>query len=735
MPEDEDRSIRGDRALLRADDDRLGFRAIAGRIANSLVDHASDDGLVVGIEGSWGAGKSSLLFLIADEMDRLPEDRRPTRITFRPWLIGDRDALIRSLFGEFSRELDAIALRGGNAARTSVSKAREARDALRGFMNGLGKVGSALEFVGKASGVGLIEMAGQGVKAAGEATAGEPVEPQLAELKDRLIEALRELGHRFIVTIDDVDRLEPAEALEVLRLVRSVVDLPNVIYLLCYDSGILSHSIKEAARVENGRAYLEKIVQLTIMVPEPEPLRLRQWFTDELHLIASVKNEGERDRLQQVIDFEGGRQFRTPRSVVRALDSIRFFWPPLREIGADLADLVWLQLIKDGNPQLYRWIERYCATAAIVSVGIARVDDAEQAAELAALLRAVPDDHFASLLYRNHFADQLPGVEISYDVNEAPFSIFRPVSDRERGEALSGRRLASPDHYRLYFALTDPSHALPMSEVRAFWQAVELGATEAGAAFLQLYETGAGGTLTLADAFLERLKDGDYQSLSSEQSEGLLLGLAGTLDEAYRRRPFDHHWINSVWDRAARVLPLLLGRLNAERRETTLRDMFAHGAALGWLTTVFRRDIFAHGRYGERRRQESEWTFTDAELDQVTSILLSRFRAMSVDDLLGAIDPANLLYAWSQAGDEGGPRALVEEAAASDHRLVSLLEKFQSEVLSTDRGRYRVLKRTSLESFLDFSAAEKRLESLQDHPELGERASRLIKAIADDPHL
>ena len=56
--------IQGDRALQAGDEDRLGFRQIAARIATSLVDHASDGGLVVGINGAWGTGKSSLLSIL-----------------------------------------------------------------------------------------------------------------------------------------------------------------------------------------------------------------------------------------------------------------------------------------------------------------------------------------------------------------------------------------------------------------------------------------------------------------------------------------------------------------------------------------------------------------------------------------------------------------------------------------------------------------------------------------------
>ena len=76
--------IRGDRALASGDVDRLGFAEVAERVAASLVDHASDAGIVIGLDGKWGSGKSSLLHLISAELEKLQEDVRPTVITFRP---------------------------------------------------------------------------------------------------------------------------------------------------------------------------------------------------------------------------------------------------------------------------------------------------------------------------------------------------------------------------------------------------------------------------------------------------------------------------------------------------------------------------------------------------------------------------------------------------------------------------------------------------------------------------
>jgi predicted KAP-like P-loop ATPase len=426
--------------------------------------------------------------------------------------------------------------------------------------------------------------------------------------------------------MDDVDRLEPAEVIEVLRLVRSVVDLPNVIYLLCYHSDTLAHSIEQAASVKSGHSYLEKIVQLTVMVPKPEPLQLRQWFSDELHLIASAKDEDELSRLKLVIDYEGGRQLRTPRSVVRALDAVRFFRPPLREAKADLADLVWLQLIKDGNPALYRWIEEYCGTAAAVSLGTARVEDAEKARELGKLLATVANGHFDDLMYRHNFAEQLPGVELDHSKGGNTFKILERVSDRDRDEAIRTSRLASPDHYRLYFALAGPSHALTQDNFTSMWAAAEAGADEAGVALLHLHDETAAGSLTKADLLLERIKSGAYEVLAPGQCENLLIALSQVMDEAYRRHPFDQFWVNSLWDGAERLIPLLLRRLEPPRRAAVVTAMFSEGKAIGWLTSLFRHETGAHGRYGDRRSPEDEWLFTNAELDRITKLMLGRFR-------------------------------------------------------------------------------------------------------------
>src|SRR5689334_21381193 len=107
--------LQGDRPLQRGDRDRLGFRQVAARIAEALAHHSSDGGLVVGLDGEWGSGKSSLLQLIQEELENSSGPRLPV-INFRPWLVGSRDALLSSLFTEFAAGINQYRLAQGDAA-------------------------------------------------------------------------------------------------------------------------------------------------------------------------------------------------------------------------------------------------------------------------------------------------------------------------------------------------------------------------------------------------------------------------------------------------------------------------------------------------------------------------------------------------------------------------------------------------------------------------------------------
>lgn len=721
-------SVKGERALGEGDEDRLGFGEVAARIATSLMDRASTDGLVVGIDGRWGSGKSSLLHLIERELKLLPAIDRPSVISFRPWLVGKRDALLASLFGELAEKVAAVELARGDATAETKRKAIAAANRVRGFAKALSRAGEIVEVAGEWW--GPFKWVGEGLKGLKQLAEGDDA-ADLSTRKARLVKDLRDLGHRFVVTIDDVDRLEPSEVMEVLRLVRSVADFPNVVYVLCYDADVLADAIRRGAQLDDGHAFLEKIVQLTIMTPQPEPFQLRQWFAEDLEPIVGPVADPVRDRLKTIIDQEGGIQLRTPRSVVRTLDSLRFLWPALRRERVDLADLSWLLLIKDGAPGLYRWIETYVAGASATSFGTATVTEGMVEERQAELRRLIEPGAFKDLMYRHMFSEQLPGVELDHAADGTLVKIHQKVSAQARQAAIAGRRLASPDHYRLYFSLVGPTHAVSQASFDAFWTAVDISPEEAAAVLLALNDQAALGSLRKSDVLLERLRTADTEVWKEARARTLLLAFGRMMDEAWSRDPSEQFFVVSCWDRAERLVPTLLSAIPEVERAAVVDELFTHGASIGWLTSILRRETFAHGKFGDQRRHESEWYLTAGQYDHAAEIMVQRFRLLDLDGLLAAPRPIHVLFAWAQAGDADGPRDLLARSTASDADLVRTLEGMTSVVNSSDIGMHQVLNRENLERFFEYDAVNARLSAIvaaAAPTDIKERAEVLLQA-------
>jgi len=701
-----DISILGERALRDGDVDRLGFGDVAARIAGSLTDHASADGFVIGIDGRWGSGKSSLLYLISAELEKTNAKIRPIIISFRPWLVGSRDALLLSLFTQLATAIDGVELSRGDATAETKRKAKETAEKLRKYVTAVSKTGEFIEALSFL--VGALGPVGKLVSGLGKITEKKE-DIELDKLKDDLTQSLRDLGQRFIITVDDVDRLEPSEVVEVLRLVRSVADFPNVIYLLCYDSEILAESVRRGADVPDGAAFLEKIVQLTVMVPQPESFQLRQWFGDEILRIAAQVPDEQVRRLRSIVDIEGGIQLRTPRAVVRTLDSFRFFWPALRDEGVDLPDLVWLLLIKDGAPKVYRWIETYLGSMASVAIGIGSVSEARAEESRLDLIAAVPAGYFRDVMYRYQFGEQLPGIEFGLHDDELPLKVHQKVSREERDAAIKAKRLASPDHYRLYVALSDPSHVLTQGEADELRDATESSSENTAQALQTLIDSRISAEFSKADLLLERLRGDEMGAVTPEQAERLLLAFAEMMDDADPEGSDYGFMISTTWDRAERLVRPLLAKVPTERRSETIDRMFAEGRALGWLSSLFRAETFAHGHHGDQRKPLEQWVLSEDEYARVASILLERYRALSLKEFLSLSRPLNTLFAWSQGGDEDGPKALVAKAIATDEGLLDFLIACSSAVHSSDRGTYEVIRRDSVQHFIDFEDARLRV--------------------------
>ncbi|PXX75767.1 KAP-like P-loop domain-containing protein [Rivihabitans pingtungensis] len=88
--------------------------------------------------------------------------------------------------------------------------------------------------------------------------------------KKKLEELLKKDRFQRVVFIDDLDRLPADELQEMFRVIKSVANFPNVVYVLAYDRKVVSAAL-DKFHPGRGELFLEKIVQMPIALPVPTP--------------------------------------------------------------------------------------------------------------------------------------------------------------------------------------------------------------------------------------------------------------------------------------------------------------------------------------------------------------------------------------------------------------------------------------------------------------------------------
>ena len=68
---------------------------------------------------------------------------------------------------------------------------------------------------------------------------------------------------RIVVFIDDLDRIKPAIAVEILETIKLFVDVPNCVFVLALDYGVVSRGLKDKFGIDEqelGRSFFDKII-------------------------------------------------------------------------------------------------------------------------------------------------------------------------------------------------------------------------------------------------------------------------------------------------------------------------------------------------------------------------------------------------------------------------------------------------------------------------------------------
>lgn len=340
-----------DSPIIDKKDDLLGRSTFVSNLAMSIVDNKATDTFCIGIYGKWGSGKTSIINMFKQEIGSMYEvdhnNQKPVVISFNPWNFSCNEHLLKQFFIRVYNEL-------------SSSKDRK-----------LGKVGTAikkysfaLEFANylpiPAYAAKLITTAGKkGAEIVGDKLEGYSLSKSddIFLQKEKVIKLLNEQERKIIVIIDDIDRLSNEEIRLVFKLINSVANFPNVIYLLSFDKDIVVKAL-EKVQEGNGNEYLEKIIQIPISLPEVKKEKINRVLfnkLDELLEISGVKFF-EQSYWQSAFPKCIEPFINNLRDVNRLYNVISF---KLNSISSEtnFVDIVAISTIETFCPQIYQWIK------------------------------------------------------------------------------------------------------------------------------------------------------------------------------------------------------------------------------------------------------------------------------------------------------------------------------------------------------------------------------------------
>jgi len=681
-------SSHNDQPIRKPEEDQFGIDPFAAALAKSILKIESPTGTVIALNGPWGSGKSSAVNLVRHHLDVDVKAGKIAIIDFACWWFRGEEALALAFF----RALDA------GLSPTLGKK--------------LKKLGARLLKTGTVLG-GAADLAGAGGfgGVVGRVMEWFSGSKSVEQLHAELSTALREQKRRFLIVIDDIDRLSPDEALLIFRLVKSVGHLPNVMYFLVYDRPLAENIVSERFPSE-GPHYLEKIVQAAFELPEPMDMSFR-W-----HLLVKIKEicgEPQEERRFMNIFHDGiAPAMRTPRNVVRFTNLLALTWPAVAgEI--DLADFTALEMLRLLHPKIYRSVRQNKYPLCGQVVGNYNLSGWVKGYEE---LLLGPFTGAQREYLRNTMMRIFPVLEYVWEKNSYRGGYVDPRWAAER-------RVCSAPHFDAYFRFAIGTEVLPVAELDALIANADdpaFIAEEMRRAVLVAQSSGGAKATVILDELAWHAEEVDIA-----HTQPLLTGLFEVADE-----------INVEADRAKRF-----GGINNENRlfrlsrcmtqdRLTLEQRSAiyvaacQTASLGWLAD-FVASAWSehHPREGEQQKSEENRLTTAADTAGLRKLLGDRIAVASKDgSLIRNQDLAHLLYCWSELADDAGAavKSWMARQLADDEAVRQFAVAFTSygwsQGLRTGGLGDRVAMRTThaqvkgLERMMDVAEFRRRVEEV-----------------------
>ena len=215
--------------------DLLNRGGIINHLYRSISTCKSDSTFVIGLEGEWGSGKTTI---INNVKEKLKKEKDVIIIDdIDPWLYGTQEALLIAMYDSILRAT-GIKYSIFHEKRVIKNLSNMVQNLLLPRYNDYGSV---------------------------------------TDIKGKLYQYIKKSDKRVVFFIDNMDRAESSNIILVMKLINTIFALPNTIYVLSYDRNRLNEIMRDITKI-NPR-YIEKIINQEMQVPMPQKNQIEIIYT------------------------------------------------------------------------------------------------------------------------------------------------------------------------------------------------------------------------------------------------------------------------------------------------------------------------------------------------------------------------------------------------------------------------------------------------------------------------
>lgn len=253
-------------------EDELNLTIFADALSEFIA--SCETPITIGIQGDWGIGKTSLLRMVEQRIPNLGTARKghARSVYLNTWQyaqFSDSRYMTLSLMNALVEELSSL---GGTKEQVNTLKAnlktayRFATSIANQYVKEVAKVDiqKAVDEVGK------------------EESNVEELAPDFFDLPkalksyrdqfEALVATITEKSvDTVVIMIDDLDRLRPASALEILEAIKNFMDVRGCVFILAVDNVIIQQGVEEkfgsSTQKAYGKSFFDKIIQVPFNMP------------------------------------------------------------------------------------------------------------------------------------------------------------------------------------------------------------------------------------------------------------------------------------------------------------------------------------------------------------------------------------------------------------------------------------------------------------------------------------